>query len=163
MERQGRQGGWARKVLVAQVAGAAVLAFACTRSPLDADRYAGADVRAASGTGAASGSIDATLVKDVPPDDDRFQPPTHHVGSKWHVLDTEWGDTVSTDSNGIDIHRLATQWHNTLTQWWFWVPVTPPKWRGPYVGVAPADETSVGTGVESGETSTYSGSGVGAS
>lgn len=158
---------WTRGVLGVQLGALALLALACSRAPagIEQDRYSVDGMSASSasnatGTSSTEGSeseapeVDETIggpaTRDVKPDSNLFHPPTHTAPSNWHVLDTNVGPKTGPGA----IHRLATQWHNSQTNWWFWVPVTPPIWRGPYVGTTPS------TGNTEGSTGTDSGSGT---
>lgn len=151
---------WGRKLLGVQLAAVALVAYACSRAPsgIESERYSVDGMRATEATevsGVAVGEAEeeAGVVHDVPADSGMYNPPTHTAPSNWHVLDTAVGPKTGPGA----IHRLATQWHNSMTSWWFWVPVTPPtppKWRGPFVGTVPSAEAEPVTAEEGGSVTT---------
>jgi len=144
-----------RGVLSVQLVVVALLAFACSRAPagIEQDRYS-VDGMSASASDtmvtpeepeSEAPEIDEKtgepVARDVVPGPPLYSPPTHTAPSNWHVLDTNVGPKTGPGA----IHRAATQWHNSSTNWWFWVPGPPPVWRGSYAGSTPAPEPEVGT------------------
>ncbi|HEU4456966.1 MAG TPA: hypothetical protein VFR81_28110 [Longimicrobium sp.] len=122
--------GWGVVLLAAQLAAAGALVVAC------ADQPAGVDARFA-----APGEARRD---EFPAGGPNFFPPLHLTSTKYHVLNTEIGDTALThaapSTYGNEIHQFDTQWHNTTSQWYLFKDG---KWYGPIKRVTPVGTTPI--------------------